>query len=180
MIKLADLQHANFTGPWFVARALPGQDGKARDALLARRYQPYRPTMPALRNSARGQARRSSKSMFPTYILLRDIFGIGWDSLRTISSIHRLWVFNGKLATLENDAVEAIRATEERLWKQEVESKTLDQFTIGQVLPVRRGAFFGFLAEIEALDDDQRVDVLIEIFGRKTRISMPPEHLLAS
>jgi transcriptional antiterminator RfaH len=180
MINLADLKDCDFTAPWYVALPLPGQDKRAKDCLVHRGYQPYRPIIPTLRRQGRGVVKPTSKSMFPGYVFVRDVMGQGWEWLHRISAIHRLWVFNGRLATLDDDDVQQIRQTEERIWKQQLETKRLGDFTIGQVLPVQSGAFAGFLAEIETLDDAGRVGVLIEILGRQTRISMPPEHLLSA
>src|SRR5882672_1203908 len=167
-------------GPWFIALTLPGQDKTACDALRNRRYQVYRPFMPALISHGRGQCRQEVRSMFPGYLPIRDLYGQGWDWIRTVGAVHRLWVRNGSLAVLDDDDIAAIKGTEERLWNQQIEKKRLGDFTIGQVLPVQSGPFIGQLVTIEDLDDEHRIGVLIDLLGRKTRVYLPPAYLISA
>lgn len=143
-----------------------------------RGYQPYRPLVPGLRRSVRGTTRHTVKSMFPGYVFVRDVMGRGWETLREIGAIHSRWIFNGRFATLTNDEIEAIRYTEKTLMHQKAALRERYGFKPGDVLPVQSGPFLGHLATIAGLDDKGRIDVLIDLLGRKTRITLPPEHLL--
>ena len=175
-----NLQPLSDPGPWFIALTLPGQDGKACEALRNRRYEVYRPILPATVHRGRGQLRKTVRSMFPGYLLIRDMFGQGWDWLRTVGSVHKLWIRNGALARLDDDDIAAIKGTEERLWTQEVVMENPHGFKIGQQLPVQRGPFIGQLVTIENLDDEQRIGVLIDLLGRKTRTYLPSAYLISA
>jgi transcriptional antiterminator RfaH len=167
-------------GPWFIALTLPGQDGKACDALRNRRYQVYRPIMPALVRQRCGHSYQTVRSMFPGYVLIRDMFGQGWDWLRTVGAVRKLWVRNGSLATLDDEDILEVKKMEKHEWSKGVDVGETHDFKLGEVRVVQRGPFIGQFVTIEDLDDEQRIGVLIDLLGRKTRTYLPPAYLISA
>lgn len=167
-------------GPWHVALTVPNADRKAAAQLRERGLDAWSPTIPGRRRVCRAKERYATRAMFPGYVFVRDPDGVGWWVLRRIPVVHRLLVIDGRLATLGDDVIQAIAATEIAQWRQRDKPRDrCSHLEPGMVVTIGAGPFFGHAGVITTLDGPGRVAVLLDMLGRKSRVSLPPEHLIA-
>ena len=172
---------------WHIARAQPGQDRTAAQALRNRRYQVYRPIMPVQTRRNHGELRNESRSIFPTYLFVLPN-PQGWESLRTAPGMfygdNALLRLNGSFARiLHNDpnrvGIVQIRELEESLWNVE-EKRKEPQWRVGDRVHVKKGPFIEMLGSIARLDDTGRVGVLLDILGARRLIYVSAAHIISA
>jgi len=85
-----------------------------------------------------------------------------------------------RLAVLPAGEIDRIAEAERRLIHQILNPPPRElPYQVGDPVRVTGGAFAGFYANIETLDDEERIALLMDIFGRQTRIFASHEHLAA-
>lgn len=150
--------------------------------LRARGYQVYYPGIPRTTHQRHRLPRIALAPMFPGYLFVRS-HPRGWDMLRTTPGIRlgQSLLINpatGRLAVLSDD----------EFWRiAEIELIKMDQalnppkkelpYKIGDRVRVTGGPFEGRWANIETLDDNERIGLLLDIFGRQTRVLASPDWL---
>lgn len=172
---------------WNVAIAQPGLDWMAADALKVRGYTVYRPTIPRQFTDRRGRSQDGSKSMFPGYLFVLPIRS-GWESLRTAPGMtfgeRALLKINGQLATISHNdpdhiGIVQIREFELSRWNDETKEMTEEpKFKVGDQVRIQKGPWIEMLAQIEALDDNERAWVLFHFLGGTRRALISFDHLI--
>jgi transcription antitermination factor NusG len=169
---------------WHIALTQPGQDRIAAAALQGRSYEVYHPLLPAMVRHGRGHMRHVIKSMFPGYLFVVDRANQGWDWLRNAHGIRVgtcLLTMNGRLATVDNAIIEEVRMEEQQQVINSLKHKGITlPYAIGDIVRVGGGPFSGFFGEVAKLDDDGRVCLLMDIFGRISRVHVSHEDLTAA
>jgi transcription antitermination factor NusG len=169
---------------WHIALTQPGQDRIAAAALQGRSYEVYHPLLPAMVRHGRGRMRQIIKSMFPMYLFVRDPTNQGWrwlcnaNGIRTSSS---LLTINGRLAAVDNAIIEEVRMEEQHqaINALKLKGDTLP-YNIGDIVRVAEGPLCGFFGEVSALDDKERVCLLMNILGHQTPVWVPHTDLTAA
>lgn len=168
---------------WHIALTEPQRERTATVNLMAWGYEVYCPTFRKVAGSGGGGAKRQvDRPLFPGYLFVRESPD-GWTSLRHASGIrqvHSLLMINGDYAMLPEDEVLAVRAVEDRLMYQWLNPDArVPRLHVGDRVQVTEGALTGRYARIETLDDDERIGLLMSIFGREARVFASPEQLAA-
>lgn len=158
-------------------------ENRVARVLRTRGYEAYYPGIPRQTHKNHRVPRMGMEPMFPGYMLVKEgTDGWGWEALRTTPGIrHQSLLINpasGKLAVLPD----------EEFWRiAEIELRRIDQmlnppkrqfpYKVGDRIKVTGGAFAGYYAKIEELDGDERVALLMNIFGRESRVYASHEQL---
>lgn len=169
---------------WHIALLEPRAFGLTRDdhgewasntqrILRNRGYEVCYPGLPAKFTRGQGAVEMKMRPMFPGYLFVNEP-AQGWELLRTtpgVRTFHSLLMINGRYAVLPIGEIYRINARAEELIDQILNPPPRElPFGIGDTVKVIDGAFSGWLAKIETLDDDERIALLMDIFGRQTRV----------
>jgi transcription antitermination factor NusG len=166
-------------------------DANACRILRARGYEVYYPAFPKSVNwggVGSRAVRMVMRAMFPGYVLVNES-ARGWDGLRTTPGIRTygsllIDTATGRLAVLPPGEIDRIMATESRLRDQILNPQPRElPYKVGDRVKFTGGAFAESkdpYATIETLDDEERIALLKDIFGRPTRVYSSHEHLAAT
>jgi transcriptional antiterminator RfaH len=173
---------------WHVALTIPQSDRFACESLRQRGYLVYRPIFPKLIRHFRNGPNRSRsviRPLFPGYLFVADERGQGWWGLEQCPGLRpegNLLKFAGSLdnAIVPPLVMERIRATEQQLCTTKLTLAKTHGFEVGQQVRIEEGPFTGLFAQIETLDGSERVGLLLSLFGRDSRVSLPAEHLASA
>jgi transcriptional antiterminator RfaH len=174
---------------WHVALTIPQSDRFACENLRHRGYRVYRPIFPkVIRHFRNGPNRTRSviRSMFPGYLFVADDRGQGWlrfgqcPGVRNADAMLKTSGPDGHYVIVPSAVIDVVRAKEQELCTVNLTLAETHGFSVGQQVKIAEGPFMGFLAKIEALDDSQRIVLLMWMLGRESRVSLPVEHLASA
>lgn len=158
---------------WFLAQVKPNSAQIAQRNLCLQRFKTFLPLEEETRQRY-GKLVTTPRPLFPGYIFVALDMGQGlWRQVNSTYGVARI-VSNGKApAIVPKDLV-----TE--LMKRCDKAGLLlppKQLVAGEQVTVTKGPFANFVAEVEKIASDQRVWVLMEMMGSKTRVAVAPDHL---
>ncbi|UOA34123.1 Transcription antitermination protein RfaH (plasmid) [Sulfitobacter sp. DSM 110093] len=156
---------------WFVAQLRPHGLAQARKHLNRQGFQTFSPA--CLTNHERqGKLIQERKPLFPGYLFINfDPSLGGWTAINSTRGISRL---------ITTDPRHPPRPLPEKLMvglKARCDSSELilpaDDLAIGDRIRILSGPFADLITKIDSLPDTTRIGVLIELMGRKVRITLP-------
>lgn len=163
---------------WFVVQTQPNAERKALAHLIRQGFHAYLPCYRKTRRHAR-RTETVAAPLFPRYMFVSiDVTSQRWRSLRSTVGVSRL-VCNGETpAPVPPGIVEALRL-------REGENGLIDigrgpTFAPGDKIRVRDGAFADCLGIFESTTDSERVLILLDLLGRKVRVGLYVEDVVAA
>ena len=96
-----------------------------------------------------------------------------WRKINSTVGVARLVSFDGQPKALPPDLIAGLMA------RCDTQGRVLppDQFAPGDELQVMSGPFAEYVATIETIDAEQRIWLLMEFMGQKTRMAVWPEQV---
>jgi len=164
-----------------------GWDANACRILRWRGYEVYYPAFPKKTHTTHRVTRTIMRPMFPGYVFVNESAS-GWHWLRTTPGIRTYGSLlidsaTARLAVLPLGEIDRILAAEKRLIHQILNPPPPElPYKVGDRVRVADERFAGCAdpyGTIETLDEEERIAVLINIFGRPTRAYVSHEHLAA-
>ncbi len=170
-------------GRWFVLHTQSGYEKKVKQNLQARIasmkmeeriYEVVIPTRetPEFKN---GKKVITEKKLFPGYLLCRTrLDDDSWDVIRNTPGVTGFVNQGGKPSPMRRKDVENFLGVEaDRTREAAKRSKPMFEYGMGETVRVREGPFADFSGEIIEINEDQlRVKVLVNIFGRETPVEL--------
>jgi transcription termination/antitermination protein NusG len=169
-------------GRWFVVHTQSGYEKKVKQNLEARIHSMnaeeavYEVVIPMedyvdFKNGKRIVAQRK---MFPGYLLVRaELDDTAWFVIRNTPGVTGFVGQGAKPSPLPRRDVEAFlmpKGTEEQVANR---AKPRLEYEIGETVRVREGPFADFSGEVIEINEDQlRLKVLVNIFGRETPVEL--------
>lgn len=176
---------------WFIVNTEPRREKTAMGFLIGRGFRPYYPT--ELRRVKRGRVFDwVAYSMFPSVILLP--MAVNSDRFDRVKATPGVLGFmlgtGGSYATVDDVAVSALR------W-HEIRGMDTREIPTGLVPPppnmkrnvfkpapqqvrIQQGPFGGLYAKLIAVDPLGRISLLLELFGRETKIEVDAAEIEAA
>ncbi len=166
-------------GRWFVVHTQSGYEKKVKQNLEARTASmdmegriheiviPMR-DVPEFKN---GKKVVTSKRLFPGYVFVRcDLDDTVWPVIRDTPNVSGFVTRAGKPAPLSRRDVENYLGAEaDRSSEASKRAKPIFEYGVGDTVRVKDGPFADFSGEIVEINEDQlKVKVLVNIFGRET------------
>ena len=169
-------------GKWFVVHTQSGYEKKAKQNLEARIVSmnmegrihevviPLR-DVPEFKN---GKKVVSSKRLFPGYVFVRCALDDEvWPVIRGTPHVAGFVNQGGAPSPLRRRDVESFLGVADRSQEASKRAKPMFAYDIGETVRVKAGPFSDFSGEIIEINEDQlKVKVLVNIFGRETPVEL--------
>lgn len=163
---------------WYVAHTQPNAEARALANLVRQGFCSYLPRYRARRRHAR-RVDIVSRPLFPRYVFVAiDLDQQRWRAIQSTFGVSHLVCNGERPAPVAAAIVDAIRAREDKHgW---VLLGTAADLTVGASVRILDGAFADQLGLYESVTDDARVAVLLDLLGRRVRVHLPSESVVAA
>ena len=164
---------------WFVAQTQPHSEAKAGVHLARQGFEVYCPQyLKTVRHARRVSIIKAA--LFPSYIFVRIDFGNQrWRAINSTVGVTRLVGHEGIPIPLTAGLVENLkeRAGADGFFEMVRRS---ERFKAGDTIRILNGALNSFYGIFEARTDKDRVAILLDLFGRKSRVVLDAEAIEAA
>jgi transcriptional antiterminator RfaH len=161
---------------WFVLQLKPNSHHQAAKNLKQQGFETFLP----FNSTTSRQASRfitTTKPLFPGYMFITfDRAETGWNKINNTYGVSHLVTFNSILKSIPTKFVNNLMKrydTAGRLLPMQKLKK-------GDQVKVLEGPFANFIASIETYETDQRIWILMDLMGRRTKMQTPSKYLQPS
>ncbi len=163
---------------WYVVQTQVNSEAKAALNLQRQGYEIYLPRYLKRRRHAR-KVDVTAKPLFPRYMFVAiDTATQRWRSIQSTFGVARLVSNGDEPAPVPDGVVRAIRAREDD--KGFVALDTRPAFAPGDKVRVLVGAFMDSAGLFNGLADHDRVSILLDMLGRKVRVLLDADMVVAA
>lgn len=166
------------TNRWYVVQSQPNAERKAVAHLERQGFATYLPRYLKRRRHAR-QVEIVPAPLFPRYLFVAiDLGAQRWRSIFSTVGVSRL-VCNGEMPTpIADQVLDTLRAREDDGGYVRLDQRP--NFQTGDRVRVLEGAFTDCLGLYEGMRDTDRVAILLDLLGRKVRVTVDVESVAAA
>jgi transcriptional antiterminator RfaH len=119
----------------------------------------------------------TSKPLFPGYMFIKfDRAEYAWHKINSTYGVSRLITFNSVLKSIPTIFVDHLMKRYDSTGKL----IPIQKLKKGDHVTVLKGPFANFIATVEKYESDQRIWILMDLMGRKTKIITPSDDLTLS
>jgi len=161
---------------WFILQFKSNSHQQAAKNLNRQGFETFLP----LHNSTSRKLSRfinDSKPLFPGYMFVRfDRAESQWHKINNTYGVSRLITFNSILKSIPTRFVESL------MKRYDASGKLLpiQKLKKGDQVTLLTGPFANFIATVEKYEADQRISILMDLMGRKTKIQTSSDTLKVS
>lgn len=165
-------------GPWYLVHTQMNAELKAARNLVRQGFDVYLPKFLKRRVHAR-KVERVAAPLFPRYLFVCvDITAQRWRSIQSTFGVSH-FVSNGPNPTPVADGVlRLLKAREDASGFIQLDQRP--NFALGQKIRVLSGPFADNLALFDGMADRDRVAILLDLLGRKVRVSIDVDMIAAA
>ena len=161
---------------WFILQFKPNSHQQAVKNLNRQGFETF---LPFNDNTSRKASRfvTSTKPLFPGYMFISfDKTDPKWHKINNTYGVFRLITFNSILKSIPTEFIDNL------MKRYDVSGKLLPikKLKKGDQVTVLKGPFADFIAIVEKYEADQRIWILMDLMGRKTKIQAPSDALKLS
>ena len=151
---------------WFILQYKPNSHHQAIKNLNRQGFETF---LPLHDTTSRKLSRfeNTSKPLFPGYMFIRfDRAKPEWYKINNTYGVSRLITFNSILKSIPTTFVDSL------MKRYDLSGKLIpvEKLNKGDQVTVLTGPFANFIATVEEYEADQRIWILIDLMGRKSRI----------
>ena len=151
---------------WFILQFKPNAHYQAEKNLNQQGFETF---LPLQDTTSRKLSRfiNTSKPLFPGYMFIRfDRAESNWHKINNTYGVSRLITFNSILKSVPNNIIDSL------MKRYDLSGKLLPikKLRKGDQVTVLMGPFANFIATVEKYEADQRIWILMDLMGRKTKI----------
>jgi transcriptional antiterminator RfaH len=169
-------RYINLSKEWFILQFKPNSYRKAVKNLNQQGFETFLP----LNDTTSRKASRfvtNTVPLFPGYMFISfDKTEPKWHKINNTYGVSRLITFNSILKSIPTTFVENLMRRYDLSGKL-IPVKKLKK---GDNVTVLKGPFANFIATVEKYEADQRIWILMDLMGRKTKIQTPSDNLSLS
>jgi transcriptional antiterminator RfaH len=157
-------------GAWYVVQTHVNAEAKAARNLLRQGFEVYLPRYLKRRSHAR-KIEKVPAPLFPRYMFVWiDIATQRWRSVQSTFGVSHLVLNGSDPAPLAQQVIGCLRAREDASGYVQLEQRP--KFALGAKVRVLAGVFADNLALFDGMADRDRVAVLLDLLGRKVRVTL--------
>jgi transcriptional antiterminator RfaH len=157
-------------GAWYVVQTHVNAEAKAARNLLRQGFEIYLPRYLKRRSHAR-KIEKVPVPLFPRYMFVWiDIATQRWRSVQSTFGVSHLVLNGSDPAPLAQQVIGCLRAREDANGYVQLEQRP--KFALGAKVRVLAGVFADNLALFDGMADRDRVAVLLDLLGRKVRVTL--------
>lgn len=163
---------------WYVVHTKSLAERLVADTLQRKGFLAYLPAATRIVTHAR-QRHVVARPLFQRYVMVGlDPVELPFSEVRKTHAVE-WFVANGEgPVRIPTAAVEALRRAEEAgEFDETIPRKAPPPFKPGDPVEVAEGPFAGFIADVIAAPSEKRVEIMLTMFGRKTRMTAPLANL---
>ena len=161
---------------WFILQFKPNSHYQATKNLNRQGFETF---LPLHYTTSRKVSRfiTTNQPLFPGYMFIafnRD--ESKWHKINNTYGVSRLVTFNAKLKSIPTTFIDNL------MKRYDLSGKLLPMEILkkGDQVKVLKGPFANFIATVETYETDQRIWILMDLMGRKTKIQTPSNALQPS
>jgi transcriptional antiterminator RfaH len=163
---------------WYVVQTQVNGELKATQNLLRQGYDVYLPRYQKRRRHA-GKTDVTAKPLFPRYLFVTiDLATQRWRSIQSTFGVSRLVSNGDDPATVPEGVVHALKAREDD--KGFIRLDIRPAFLPGDKVRVLAGVFMDSAGLFNGMADHDRVSILLDMLGRKVRVSLDADIVTAA
>ncbi|GGE34909.1 transcription antitermination protein RfaH [Agaricicola taiwanensis] len=166
------------TASWYVVQTRPNSEELAASHLKRQGFTPYLPRYQKKRRHAR-RIDLVPRPLFPSYLFVAfDTEADRWRAVHSTVGVARLVCHGDRPAPVPSGVVEGLlkRQNEEGF----IALLARPTFTPGQPVRLTDGAFAEQIGLYEGMSDRDRVTVLLDLLGRKVRVTADSDTIEAA
>lgn len=165
------------TRRWYVVQSQPNAELKAVAHLDRQGFTTYLPRYLKRRRHAR-RVEHVPAPLFPRYLFVgMDMAAQRWRSIFSTVGVSRLVCSGDTPQPVSDQIIAALRAREDGGY---VQLDLRPSFRVGDKICVLDGALAGCFGLYEGMKDSERVAVLLDLLGRKVRVTVDAESVAAA
>lgn len=163
---------------WYVVHTQVGAEAKALQHLIRQGYTAYLPQYRRRRRHAR-RVEIVRAPLFPRYLFVQlDLARAAWRAIRsTVGVVHLVCTGENAPAPVPPGVVEGIRAREDCEGLVAVADPA--PFRVGEAVRIVKGAFANQIGLFDGQTDEQRVNLLLDLLGRRMQLKLPLDFIAA-
>lgn len=155
---------------WCVVHTQPSKETLALQHLLAQGFKAYLPRYKKTRRHAR-KTDTVLAPLFPRYLFVAlDLEVDRWRCVNGTRGVSYILTLDERPLIIQENIIEILKSKEDEKGLVPVESITL--FLKGDKVRILEGAFEGYTAVFEKMNDKARVQVLLNFLGRETKVAV--------
>ena len=161
---------------WFILQFKPNSHHQATKNLTRQGFEVF---LPLNDTTSRKLSRfiNTSKPLFPGYMFIRfDRAESKWHKINNTYGVSRLITFNSILKSIPTSFVDSLM----KRYDSSGKLLPIQKLKKGDQVKVLKGPFANFIATVEKYEADQRIWILMDLMGRKTKIQTPSDNLTLS
>ncbi len=163
---------------WYVVQTQINAEAKAARNLLRQGFQIYLPKYLKRRSHAR-KIEKVAAPLFPRYMFVQiDMATQRWRAIQSTFGVSHLVLQGPDPARVATQVINSLKARED-----EVGYVTLDKrpkFALGEKVRVLAGVFADNFGLFDGMADRERIAILLDLLGRKVRVSIEPDLVTAA
>jgi transcriptional antiterminator RfaH len=151
---------------WFILQLKPNSHHLAAKNLNQQGFETF---LPLHDTTSRRLSRfiNISKPLFPGYMFIRfNRAESEWHKINNTLGVSRLLTFNSILKSIPTSFVDNLM----KRYDSSGKLLPIKKLKNGDQVTLLKGPFANFIATVEEYEDDQRIWVLMDLMGRKTKI----------
>lgn len=163
---------------WYVVQTQINAEAKAALNLARQGFEIYLPRYLKRRSHAR-KIEKVAAPLFPRYMFVRiDIATQRWRSVQSTYGVSHLVLNGSDPAPVAEQVIDALKARHDAGGYVKLDQPV--KFAIGETVRVLAGVFAENLGLFDGMADRDRVAILLELLGRKVRVSIEADMVTAA
>jgi len=155
---------------WYVVQTQPHAEAKAAAHLARQGFATYLPHYLKRRRHAR-RTETVAAPLFPRYMFVAvDLAIQRWRAIQSTLGVSRLVCHGDSPAAIAASVIDALKAREDERGFVKLERRP--QFAPGDRIRILDGVFSACLGMFEGMADRERVAILLDLLGRKVRVTL--------
>lgn len=163
---------------WFVVQTKLNAEANAARNLVRQGFEIYLPRYLKRRSHAR-KIEKVAAPLFPRYLFVRiDLATQSWRSIQSTFGVSNLVLNGSDPARVQQNVLGLLKAREDEGGFVKLDQRP--KFALGEKVRVLAGAFAENLGLFDGLADRDRITILLDLLGRKVRVSLEADMVAAA